>query len=496
MTDEATPAGGPAAGSAGRTVLPGAHARPRKRRRWPRVVAAVASVGVLVAASAGAALSQVFTQLEDNITALDISDQVGSDRPVRPVIDEAGNYSPLNILLMGSDSRQGKDNRGYGSASLIGGERSDTTILLHVSADRQHATAVSFPRDTWVTLPTCKDRETGTTVGGYENKFNVAFDLGGPGCTLKLVEQLTGLRVDNFVVVDFGGFKRVIQAMDGVEVCLTEPVNDPLSGLDLPKGKSVVSGEQALAFVRARKTLGDGSDLSRIQRQQAFLSSLIRKASSSELLLNPVSLYNVLDAATESLTADKELAKLDNLRDLALSMREMKPGQITFLTMPWVPRGDNANVLLNADAAAPIWQAMRDDTPWPPKKDTDQPRLTTPPERITVRVLDGSSVAGMAQKAIDDLEARGYTVIPGGKADRRDYAESLVRYDPGWDESGKTLAWAVTGATSESEAGLGGTLELVVGDNYSEVRKVKISSSSGTDATTAVTTADEVVCAS
>ena len=185
----------------------GADTPPGARRRWPRVLMAVLSVLVLVVSAAGAAGALVYNHLGSNITALDITDQVGTDRPIRPVVDEGGNYSASNILLMGSDTRQGEDNRGYGNASIITGQRSDTAILLHLSADRSRALAVSIPRDTWVMLPECKNRETGEVVGGYETKFNVAFEIGGPGCTVKLVEQLTGVAVDHFLVIDFGGLQ-------------------------------------------------------------------------------------------------------------------------------------------------------------------------------------------------------------------------------------------------------------------------------------------------
>ncbi|MEZ5117173.1 MAG: LCP family protein [Candidatus Nanopelagicales bacterium] len=482
---DATPAPGPGLHA---TVLP-------RRRRWPRVVLASLSVVVLMATVAGAGYAAMYTKLQGNVRVLDISNQVGSDRPVPQVVDEQGNYTPVTVLLMGSDSRQGKGNQGYGNPDVYGGERSDTTILLHLSADRSRAIAVSIPRDTWVTLPECESRTTpGETVGGYEQKFNVAFELGGPGCTVKLVEEMTGLTIDHFAVIDFGGFKRVIDAMGGVEVCLTTAVDDDKSGLVLPAGTSVVSGEDALAFVRARKTLGDGSDLSRIKRQQEFLSSLIRKASSTEMLLNPVKLYGVLDAATQSLTTDPQLANLDNMRDLVLSAKDMKPKQISFVTVPWLPRGDNVNVVIDEEKAAPLWQAIANDTPWPPKKTSSQPALKTPPQSISVRVLNGSGVEGQATKAAEALTAAGFNVVEVGNADRNDYATSVVQHDPGYDESGRTLTYAVKGATSEAVDGLGSVLTVVIGQNYTTVRPVVIDGSSTGDVE--ATTADTVSCSS
>lgn len=497
----------PPAGSASPTPPP--VASPRRRRRWPRILAAVASVLVLLVATAGGAFAVLYHRLEGNITSVDISNQLfGSSSAApsaKPVVDDAGNYSAVNILLMGSDTRQGDQNKGYGQANVITGARSDTTILLHLSADRTHATAVSIPRDTWVTLPECVDAN-GKTVGGYDAKFNTAFELAGPGCTVKLVQQLSGLTIDHFMVVDFGGFKNMIDAMGGVEVCLTKPVDDQKSHLKLPAGTSTVMGDQALAFVRARKTLGDGSDLSRIKRQQAFLSSLIRKASSTELLLNPVALYNVLNAATESLTADPGLANLDSLKDLALSVKSMKPSQISFVTVPWQPKGDGANVVIDEQKSAPLWAALEADQAYPPKKGaaspsptSTQPPLKTPPEKIYVQVLNGSGTVGMAKKAAADLRAQGYNVVGVGNADTSDYASSVVLYDPNRDESAKTLTYAVTGATSQEQAGLGRTLTLVVGRDYTGVNPVTIGGSASPSATTPPaesTTADQVSCAS
>ncbi|MGA0065592.1 MAG: LCP family protein, partial [Candidatus Nanopelagicales bacterium] len=243
------------------------------RQHWARILLAIAAAAVLVMSLAGVGIQVASSRLESNITAVDISTTTGRDHVPVEVIDEQGNYQAINILLMGSDSRQGQTTKKYGDPDVMTGERSDTTILLHVSADRTFATAVSIPRDTWVMLPEC-DRD-GETVGAFEAKFNTAFEIGGPGCTVKLVEQMSGVRIDNFAVIDFEGFKQVVDAMGGVEVCLKEPASDPSSKLELPAGTSLVNGEQALSFVRARKTLSDGSDLSRIKRQQAFLSSMI-----------------------------------------------------------------------------------------------------------------------------------------------------------------------------------------------------------------------------
>jgi LCP family protein required for cell wall assembly len=458
-------------------------------------VAATTSGAILALTAVGAGVTAVLGQLEGNITALDISEQTGSSVTSTDsvVIDqETGELTPFNVLLLGSDTRVGKGNKGYGSTAKFGTtERSDTTILLHVSADRSSATAVSIPRDTLITLPKCK--VDGKTVGGGTGKFNEAMTLGGPGCVIKAVENMSGLEIENFMVVDFGGFKRVTEALGGVEICLSEPVNDPLSGLKLSAGKHVVSGEQALAFVRARKTLGDGSDTSRIRRQQAFLSSMARQVLSSGTLLNPASLLSVLNAATKSLTADPQLANIDNLRELALSMKDLRPGDITFTTLPWYPAGDGANVLMNKKKAKPLFASMINDTPWPPKAAGDQPLLRTAPQDIRVEIVNGTGVKGAGKKAKKALRAEGFNVV-NVKNGQPVTATTLI-YDPGWDVSAKTISYSASATVEETEPGRGSTMQLIIGPEFTSAKPVTISDALK-DRTANINTAEETYCAS
>lgn len=464
-------------------------------RRWPRVLAATLSGAIVAVTLAGVGVNAMMGRLQGNITSVDVSEQLGGapgEGDTQITVDEAGSYQPLTVLLMGSDSRSGKDNRGYGSAAEFGGARSDTTILLHVSADRKSAIAVSIPRDTLITLPKCKI--DGKTVGGYEGKFNAAFDIAGPGCTIKAVEEMSGLNIDNFMMVDFGGFKRIVDAIGGVEICLKEDVNDDKSGLNLTKGKHTVKGEEALAFVRARKTLGDGSDTSRIRRQQAFISSLTRKVLSSGTLLNPATMLSLLDAATQSLTADPQLANIDNLRELALSMKDLRPSDIAFVTAPWKPAGDGENVLISAKKAAPLWEAIKLDATWPNKQDSDQPLLKTEPSQIYVDVLNGSSTKGKAKKVAKELRAAGYRVGDVGSTPGKEIvATTVVKYDPKWDVSAKTLIFAA-GAQGESVPKQGQRMTLVIGEDFTSIKEVTITGIAA-DQTADLNTADESYCA-
>lgn len=298
----------------------------RRRRRWLKG-SALGVAGVLaVAAGAGWA---VYAKLSANITADEAAAaELARYERERPTALVRG---AQNILLIGSDTRAGEGNGEYGRD--LGSERSDTTILLHLAADRHSATAVSLPRDLMVDIPGCR-RADGTRSEPVFAMFNHAFQVGGSACTIRTVERLTGIRVDHHVVVDFSGFKEMVDAVDGVQVCLKEPVDDKAAKLKLPAGRVTLDGEQALGYVRVRKSLGDGSDTERMERQQLFLGALVDKVRSNDVLLNPVKLYPVLDAATSSLTTDPDLASLRGLYQLARGLRDIPTERVQFLTVP------------------------------------------------------------------------------------------------------------------------------------------------------------------
>ncbi|MGV9528609.1 LCP family protein [Streptomyces cellulosae] len=376
-------------GAAGRPLGPGAGASPtgrgavrRRRRRWVWGVGLGVSLTLVGAAAAGWA---VYMKLEGNITPDDATAaelaRFEKDRPTALVKDA------LNVLLIGSDSRAGAENGRYGHDP--GTERSDTVILLHLSAGRRSATAVSIPRDLMVDVPDCRRRD-GSRSAPMFTQFNAAFEVGGPACTIRTVEKLTDVRVDHHVVVDFEGFKDMVDAVDGVEVCLTEPIDDKDAHLRLPAGRVTLDGEQALGYVRARKTLGDGSDTGRIERQQRFLGALVSKVRSNEILLNPVKLYPVLDAATSSLTTDPELASLRGLYELVRGLRDIPTEGVQFLTVPRESyAGDVNRDQLAQPAAGKLFERLRKDEPV--RVDTDGKRKAT--EKETTAPADSASPA-------------------------------------------------------------------------------------------------------
>lgn len=344
-------------GGGSHTGTPGKVPRPRKRRTWLRWVAG--GVGVVVLATAGAGW-WFYQKLDANITidtnAAAQLQTYEKERPTPVALDA------LNILLIGSDSRSGKGNAKYGHDEG-GTARSDTTILLHLAADRKSATAVSIPRDLMVHIPSC-GKPGGSTTKAQFAQFNWAFEFGGTACTTRTVEQLTGVRIDHEMVIDFSGFKDMVNAVGGVQVCLAEPVDDQDAHLKLPAGKQTVNGEQALGFVRARHGFGDGSDTGRITRQQGFLGALFTKVQSNGVLLNPTRLYPVLDAATKAITTDPGLDSLRDLYNLAHSMRDVPSDKVQFLTVPQQPYGPDPNrdELVQPEADQ-LFGQLRDDAP-------------------------------------------------------------------------------------------------------------------------------------
>ncbi|MFJ6720967.1 LCP family protein [Streptomyces sp. NPDC091259] len=336
---------------------------PRGRRgRLLRWVALGMALLVLAGAAAGWWL---YRKLEGNIredtSAAAELERYERERPAH-LADGA-----QNILIIGSDTRSGKDNARYGRDR--GTQRSDTAILLHLPGDRKSATAVSIPRDLVTDIPGCLTPD-GSRTGEQRAQFNWAYEWGGAACTIRTVEKLTGIRVDHHMVLDFGGFKKMVDAVGGVEVCVKQSMDDPEAKLRLPAGRHLLHGEQALGFVRARYSLGDGSDTERMRRQQQFLAALVKKVQSNGVLLNPGRLYPLLDAATSAVSTDPGLASLRGLYELARGVRDIPTDQVRFLTVPRRPYAadPNRDELVEPDATRLFLQLR-----------TDRPLTVTPP---------------------------------------------------------------------------------------------------------------------
>ncbi|WP_269855805.1 LCP family protein [Streptomyces sp. RPT161] len=344
--------------------------RPLRRQRWLRCVALASALLLVVGAGV---IWLLYEHLEDNIRT-----DTGAEAELRRHMAERpppGANGTDNVLIIGTDSRGG-DNGAYGADS--GTARSDTVILLHLAAGRGSATAVSIPRDLMVNVPSCRKPDGHQTTAQFA-QFNWSFAWGGAACTIRTVEQLTGIRVDHHVQLDFTGFKRMVDAVNGVEVCVPYRVHDRDAKLDLAAGRQLLHGEQALGYVRSRHGFGDGSDTERMDRQQGFLASLVRKMQSNGVLYNPAKLYPVLDAATSSITADPGLNSLTKLYDVIRGLQKTPTDQIRFLTVPREPYVDdyNRDQLMHPQADQ-LFAALRADQlvavrPPAPTSTADQP---------------------------------------------------------------------------------------------------------------------------
>ncbi|MFE2725297.1 LCP family protein [Kitasatospora sp. NPDC059327] len=345
---------------------------PSRRRRILRVAAcAFAALVVLGAGAAGYA----YLKLDGNIKSVDIDARLGSARP------PAATDGSFNILVLGSDSRAG------GNGALAGGDtgdtaRSDTAMVVHVDQGHSRAEVVSIPRDTLVARPDCTDGGGKVVPGVKRAMFNSAYETGGAACAVKTTEQFTGLRMDHYVEIDFAGFARVVDALGGATVTTTVPIHDKDSGLDLAAGEHHLDGEQALAFVRTRHGVGDGSDLGRIELQKQMVKSLLGQAGGIGLFGNPVKLWSVGDTLTRSVTTDSALASVNSLVGLAEELKGIGPDQLTMVTLPVVTAPGDANrVVAQQPQADQLWAALKADAPLPRAVLAEQPQnpaQTTP----------------------------------------------------------------------------------------------------------------------
>jgi LCP family protein required for cell wall assembly len=428
------------------------HGRPRRGVVW-RVLGWL-SIGLAVVLVGTSLVAYgTYRKLQGNITHEDVTDQLGTHRP--PKLNQA-----LNVLLIGSDQRNGA-NAHYGKAV---GERSDTIILLHFSPGGKKALGISFPRDSMVQLPQCKSR-SGSVIPAHLGMINESFNNGGAGCTWRTIESLTKIRIDHFVKVDFSGFKQIVDALGGVEICLPKAVDDRLSKLHLPAGRHVVRGEQALAYVRTRHGIGDGSDLGRIQRQQKFLGAVAKKAMSNGTLTSPGRLYGFLDAATKAVTTDKDFT-VDEMRKVAGSVQGMTAGKVQFVTVPWEAYALDANrIQWKQPDAGNLFAAIRSDNQVqaPPKAGT---QASLPPSQVKVRVLNGTSTPGLAQRVGDQLTARGYSVVQIGTSPAKP-SKTELRYGTGADQQAAALAQVAPGGRPVAAASVtAGVVDLILGADW------------------------------
>ncbi|MBD0843250.1 LCP family protein [Streptomyces sp. TRM68416] len=333
--------------------------RAKGRRRKPRakrkglLVMAWTAAGIVVLGGTGA--GYLYFKLNGNINSVDINQALGTERP-----DKVDNGSE-NILVLGSDTRSGS-NRKLGGGTDDGSARSDTAMVVHLYEGRKKASVVSIPRDTLIDRPECTDTDGKTHAAASGVMFNSAYTTGGAACAVKTVESLTGIRMDHYLEVDFSGFQKLVDELGGVEVTTTEDISDPDSHLNLKAGTHRLNGEQALGLVRTRHGVGDGSDLGRIQLQQAFMKALINQVKDVDLFGNPKKLFDLADAATNALTTDSDLDSVQSLMSFANGLKGIDAKNMKMITMP--VRYDPANpnrVIVAEQQAEQVWTALKND---------------------------------------------------------------------------------------------------------------------------------------
>ncbi|WP_260478330.1 LCP family protein [Nonomuraea sp. WAC 01424] len=382
----------------------------RARRVSPMGWVSIALTFVLVAVTLGG--YAYWRSLDGNIPRVAVDP--GRTRP-----PETG---ALNVLLVGSDSREG-DNKKYGAKSQGLGERTDTIMMLHISPNRDKATMMSFPRDTMVMIPQCRSR-TGAVLAGGLRQINSAFNDGGINCTVATLESLTNIKINHIVKVDFTGFKGIVDALGGIEICLPKAVDDPKAKLQLSAGKHVVSGEQALGYVRTRYTLGDGSDLGRIQRQQVFLNKVLAKVTDGGLLTDPIKLKGFLEAATKAVTLDDDLT-LSRMLEIGDSVKGLTAKELKGVTVPVEAYPvDKNRVQLKQPDARNFFEAVRSDVEVTPTTAAVKPKVAN--DQVRVQVLNGTAEAGKAALVADELADQGFVVVQVGNA--ASAATTSIRY--------------------------------------------------------------------
>ncbi|WP_342449659.1 LCP family protein [Kitasatospora phosalacinea] len=456
----------------------------RRMRRWQKVlVYGVAGVLVLTVGAGG----YLYYRLNGNIKHSQLYG--GEDGDAGHEVPDAFGRTPINVLVIGSDSRDSKEDCDIGGGACDGGVNADVNLLLHVSADRSNATVLSIPRDLRTELPGCKD-DAGKSVFKAQRHGMINSTLqGGPGCTVAAVRKLTDLPIDHFVQVDFTGVIKMSDAVGGVPVCVSDNVYDPQSHLKLSKGEHTLQGMAALQFVRTRHGFGDGTDIGRSSAQHLFLGSMIRQLKGAGTLSNPAKLLTLADAATKALTVDPGLDGITKLVGLGEDISKVPSDRITFATMQVVPDPADTDRRVIGPGAADLFRLIKDDRPLTgDPKPADAPSgapaggssgapaspsaPAAPPAQsgparsgTTVVVRNGSGVTGRAKAIAEALRQAGFakdtTTGSGVTAEH-----SAVTYPAGKEAAAKQVAAALGLPEGAVRAGDGASVELLIGADW------------------------------
>ncbi|MEU5811281.1 LCP family protein [Streptomyces sp. NPDC047718] len=412
----AVPAGGapgkgtPGTGTPG-TAGTGVPAPRRGKRRILRWTASVLAFLILATAAAG---YLYYRHLNGSIQtdALNLGDsKLGGSKP------NAFGQTPLNILIIGSDARDGAENQALGGAkeTFDGPPLADVQMLLHLSADRSNMSVVSMPRDTLLKMPKCTE-PNGKVHQASRGlvQTNESLSRGGPGCTVATWQELTKIPVDHFMMIDFKGVVTMADAIGGVPVCVQENVHSRTrdgkgSGLKLPKGENVIQGEVALQWLRTRYGFEDGTDIGRAHAQHMYMNSMAREFRKNAKLSNPMKLNSLAQAAIRAMVVDPGLNKIDKLYDLSMELKKVAPGRITMTTMPWIySPSDSARVEPKPGEAEDLFRMIREDIPLdgkgpehPGGAASPAPSSSAPSSSAAAPGTPGGAPATPSQPAVD-----------------------------------------------------------------------------------------------
>ncbi|WP_245693831.1 LCP family protein [Actinopolyspora mzabensis] len=475
--------------------------RKGKRRRRMQTLGRVAAVGV-------AALVFVTTGIGwGSKTWLDASfNQIRALNENSDAIQDAHlQEGDQNFLLIGSDTRQGAETSDdIGTTEGVPGARSDTTMIAHIPADRSRVVIVSIPRDLEIDIDadTCKKWDSATgkyseeTVAARQNvKFNTAFGEGGPACVTKQVQQLSGLEINSFLGINFQGFKSMVKAVGGVQICTNKPMIDHELGTILETaGTHKLGPQQALRYVRARKLTNDvTADYGRMERQQLFLGALLRKTTSANVLLNPGKLTNLANAIIANTFGDN--VDSDKLISLGKSLDGLDPEKVTFVTIPTTGTANSrGNEVLAESKAHSLFRAIIEDVPLDSSSGEQSGRAsegaasdTSPmaftqqeqgngsakpePSEVSVSVFNSTERSGLASNTASDLREFDFAVGDVGNLDSP-LDRTVIRYSEGNKQRAQLLASAVPSAEIVADSSAGETLRLELGTDYeNRIRK-------------------------
>jgi LCP family protein required for cell wall assembly len=433
-----------------------------------RVLAAVVSAALLAGSGWGWYLSQVADASLNRTDAIPSSgnDGIGTD---------------MNLLLVGQDSREDLTPEQLvelnAGANDSGGLNTDTMILVHVPADGSRASFISFPRDSYVSIPGHgKDKLNAAYAYGYNSAPHDASreekEAAGAQLLVQTISRLSGLQIDHYAEVDLLGFFNLTTVVGGVEVNLCQAVDDPWSGAHFPAGVQTISGADALKFVRQRHNIGTTStDFDRIRRQQVFIAGVLRKILSEDVLLDLGKQRELVQAAAKSLTVDRSL----DLLDLAQQMQSVTAGSIQFQTIPVADpnakddQGRSVVQLVDEDTLHAFFAQLSAEPDAAQGGGQAAPETVAPSE-VKVAVYNGSGRGGLAGQAATALRAAGFVVTSTGNADSEDYATTEIRYAAGDEALAATLAASVPGAALKQVADASkGTVQLVIGQDFNGV---------------------------